>query len=65
MKKGGNIVTKVTLEVFLRAETCVREPLNSSHSKQPNPHISADLFTSQVEHEVSQKINSLPFLSLP
>ena len=35
----------LTFEVFLRAEACVREPLNSSHNKQPSPHISTDLYT--------------------
>ena len=40
-----------TLEVFLRAETCVREPLNTSHSRQPSPHTSADLQHAERERE--------------
>ena len=33
----------LTFEVFLSAETCVRGPLNISHTRQPSPQMSVDL----------------------
>ena len=46
VREGGREREReLTFEVFLRAETCVREPLNSSHRRQPRPHMSTDLHT--------------------